>query len=138
MKRILIDVNVILDLMLEREPHFKASAAVCTILETGPLEGFVAAHGITTIHYLIRRARGPVMAARALGTILRVFSVAAVDMGVIQQALANASPDFEDAVTAAAAHAAGCDLIVTRDPKGFRGSAVRAVTPELAMPILEP
>jgi hypothetical protein len=46
------------------------------------------------------------------------------------------APDFEDSVTAAAAELAGCDLIVTRDPKGFRGSPVRALAPEAAAPLL--
>jgi hypothetical protein len=32
----------------------------------------------------------------------------------------------------AAAHRAGCDFIVTRDPRGFRSSPVRALAPETA------
>jgi hypothetical protein len=50
--------------------------------------------------------------------------VAAVDSAVIQPALALAWPDFEDAVTAPAA---GCNLIVTRDPTGFPPSPVTAL-----------
>jgi hypothetical protein len=41
--------------------------------------------------------------------------------------------DFEDAVSAAAARGAGCDFIVTRDPRGFHGSPVRSITPEAAV-----
>jgi hypothetical protein len=55
---------------------------------------------------------------------------------VLQEALELSMPDFEDAVTAAAARIAGCELIVTRDPKGFRGSAVRSLTPEAVTPLL--
>ena len=51
-------------------------------------------------------------------------------------ALQLSFPDFEDAVTAAAARLAGCDYIVTRDPKGFRGSPVRCLTPEAVAPLL--
>jgi hypothetical protein len=67
---------------------------------------------------------------------LKVFGVAAVDSAVIQEALHLSFSDFEDAVTAAAARLAGCDYIVTRDPKGFRGSPVRSLTPEALTPIL--
>jgi hypothetical protein len=67
---------------------------------------------------------------------LRVFGVASVNGAVIQEALQLPLSDFEDAVTAAAARLAGCECIVTRDPKGFRGSPVRCLTPEAMAPIL--
>jgi hypothetical protein len=59
-----------------------------------------------------------------------------VNAAVIQDALVLAEPDFEDAVTSSAANFAGCDAIVTRDPRGFRQSPVRTFTPEAAAPLL--
>ena len=72
-----------------------------------------------------------------LSSMIRVFDVAAVDSVVIQEALQLPCSDFEDAVTAAAARRAHCDYIVTRDPKEFRGSPVRTLTPEAALPLLK-
>jgi hypothetical protein len=92
---------------------------------------------VTTIHYLIRKEMGNAKAARILSAILRVFAVAAIDGSVIREALQLPLADFEDAVTAAAARLAGCEFIVTRDPKGFRGSPVRSLTPEALMPLLQ-
>ena len=109
MKRILFDVNVVLDVLLDRKPHAVASAAAWAAVETGMAEGPPAAHAVTTIRYLVRKDTG---ARRQLPC-----------------------PDFEDAVTAAAARLARCDYIVTRDPKGFRGSPVRPLTPEAAIPL---
>jgi len=105
-------------------------------IETGLSKGFLAAHAITTIHYLVRRELGSARAKRTVAAILRIFDVATVDVTVIQEALQLSLPDFEDSVTAAAAQLAGCDVIVTRDPKGFRGSPVRTLTPEAALPML--
>jgi predicted nucleic acid-binding protein len=136
MKRILLDTNVVLDVLLDRKPYVDASAAAWAAVETGVLEGMLAAHAVTTIHYLIRKEMGTGKAARAVSAILRVFAVAAVDRTVIQEALQLPGADFEDAVTAAAARLAGCECIVTRDPKGFRGSPVRSLTPEAVMPLL--
>jgi hypothetical protein len=62
--------------------------------------------------------------------------VAAVDGAVIQEALQLPLADLGDAVTAASARLAGCECIVTRDPRGFRGCPVRALTPEAVMPLL--
>jgi len=136
MRQALIDTNVVLDVLLDRQPHVEGSAAVWAAIETGLTKGFLAAHAITTIHYLVRRELGNARAKRTVAAVLRIFDVATVDATVIQEALQLSLPDFEDSVTAAAAQLAGCDVIVTRDPKGFRGSPVRTLTPEAVLPIL--
>jgi predicted nucleic acid-binding protein len=136
MKRLLFDVNVVLDVLLDRNPFVKGSAAAWAAVETHTSEGLLAAHAVTTIHYLVREELGATKAKRIISAILGVFDVAAVDGAVIQEALRLSSADFEDAVTAAAARIAGCDYIVTRDPKGFRGSPVRPLTPEAVAPLL--
>ncbi len=136
MKKVLIDTNVVLDVLLDRQPHFRTSAAVWDAIADGKAEGAISAHAVTTVHYLVAGDRGQATARHALGTLLGVFNVATVDQTIIHEAINSPSADFEDAVTAAAAHAAGCDFIVTRDPKGFRGSPVRAMSPEAVLPLL--
>jgi len=121
-----------LDILLDPQPHVAASALAWSAVETGQLKGIVPAHGVTTIYYLVRRSRGEITARRTVTAILQVLGVATIDMDVIQRALLLASRDFEDAVTAAAAEAAGCDAIVSRDPKGFPRSPVQVLTPESA------
>ena len=137
MKRVLFDTNIVLDVLLDRQPYAEASAAAWAAVETGAAEGMLAAHAVTTIHYLVGKELGGLKARRIVSAILRVFGVAAVDGAVLQEALQLPCSDFEDAVTAAAARLAGCDCIVTRDPKGFRGSPVRALTPEAVVPLLD-
>ena len=136
MKRILFDTNVVLDILLDRQPCAEASSAVWAAVETGVSEGMLAAHAVTTIHYLVRKEMGSGKARRIISAILRVFGVAAVDGAVVREALQLPLSDFEDAVTAAAARVAGCECIVTRDPKGFRGSPVPALTPQALTPLL--
>jgi predicted nucleic acid-binding protein len=136
MRRLLVDTNVLLDVLLDRQPHAEISAAIWASVETGRWEGFLAAHAITTIHYLVQRELGATRAKQMIGLILRVFRAATVDSAVFEQSLRLPIADFEDAVTAAAALASECEYIVTRDPKGFRGSPVRALAPEAALPIL--
>lgn len=113
-----------------------ATAAVWAAVEAGSAEGLLAAHAVTTIHYLARKEIGSAKAKEILSAILRVFGIAPVNAMVIQEALQVPSTDFEDAVTAAAARQARCDHIVTRDPKGFRRSPVPSLTPEIAIQVL--
>lgn len=136
MKRILFDTNVVLDVLLDRQPHADASAAAWSYVENGLVEGMLAAHALTTVHYLVRKEMGAAGTKRILTSILKVFAIAAVDSEVVEEALQSPLSDFEDAVTTAAARLARCELIVTRDPKGFRGSTVPCITPEQLLPLL--
>jgi predicted nucleic acid-binding protein len=134
--RALIDVNVCMDVLLERAPFAGAAARLWEAVERGEIEGLLPAHGVTTIHYLMAREKGGPAARRLVSDLLRVFGVAPVDKAVLDQALALEWKDFEDAVCAAAAETSGCDLLVTRDVKGFAPSVVPAVDPLTAVALL--
>ena len=136
MKKVLLDSDVVLDVLLERQPHFRSSAAVWIALEKGDAVPAIAAHAVTTIYYLYRKQSGAAAARKTVSSLLRAFRVAPVDGSVLEDALSLPSSHFEDAVTASAARLAGCEIIVTRDMKGFVGSPVRAFSPEAALPLL--
>lgn len=129
MRRILLDVNLVLDVLLDRRPHADAASSVWRAVEEGRAEGLLSAHAVTTIHYLNARAVGAKAARETTEAILTVFGVAAVDERVVRAAIALGFRDFEDAVTAAAAQRARCSAIVTRNPRDFRASPVRVLTP---------
>ena len=136
MRRVLIDTNVALDVVLDRQPHSAASAALLSAVEARRCEGFLAAHAFTTIFYLTAKQRNRAVAHRAVKYLLSFLRVAAVDDAVVRRAALVERADFEDAVTAAAAEAARCDVLATRDPAGFRQGLVRALAPELVLAAL--
>ena len=138
MKRLLLDLNVILDVLLDRRPHVDAAARVWAAAEAKLAIGLVPAHGLTTIHYLVARERGHREARRVVETLLGIFQVVPVDEPVLRQALALPFGDFEDAVCSACAVAAGCDALVTRDVSGFRRSPVPVLTPAAAVAAIGP
>jgi predicted nucleic acid-binding protein len=129
MKRLLLDVNVVLDVLLDRPPFATAASLVWSAVEEGRAVGLLSAHAVTTIHYLNAREVGPGGARDTTEALLSVFEVAAVDGSVLNAALALGWNDFEDAVTAAAARRARCEAVVTRNPRDFKGSPVRVLAP---------
>ncbi len=56
--RVLFDTNVVLDLMLDREPFALSAAQLFSKVETKELSGFLGATTVTTIHYLASKAVG--------------------------------------------------------------------------------
>lgn len=53
--RILIDTNIILDYLLERQPYEKPARAIIKFCQQKTIEGCVAAHSITNIFYILRK-----------------------------------------------------------------------------------
>ena len=133
MKRLLLDLNVFLDVILDRPPGADVAARLWAAIERGQGHGMVPAHGVTTIFYLVEKARGLAFARDGVARLIRVFNVASVDDEVVRRALALAWPDFEDAVCAAAAEASGCDALVTRDPDGYPNAPLPVIDPAAAL-----
>jgi predicted nucleic acid-binding protein len=115
--------------LANREPFVAESAAVLSLVEARTVEGFVAAHSVTTLFYLLRREVGSRRAREVLMELLRVLEVVAVDQDRIFQALAMDWDDFEDAVQASCAAKAEVDYLLTRDRDDFRGSYVPVLSP---------
>ena len=133
MKRVLLDVNVVLDVLLDRKPFADDSSAVWAAIERAEADGLLAAHAVTTLHYLNAKAVGHKEATATTEALLSVFEVAPLDGMVIQSALALGFKDFEDAVTVASARRAKCDAVVTRNPRDFKGAPVKVLTPAEAV-----
>ena len=128
--RVLIDTNVVVDVMLSREPFVEASADILSRVESGELIGCICATTVTTIHYLAAKVLG---AQRALGEvrkILSLFEVVPVSRPVLEAALNLGFGDYEDAVLHEAARQADAQGIVTRNPRHFKAAALPVYTPE--------
>jgi predicted nucleic acid-binding protein len=132
-KPLLLDLNVMLDVILERQPGADAASALWAAIEGGQGRGLIPAHGVTTIFYLLEKARGARFAREGVERLITVFGVAAVNDTVVRRALVLAWPDFEDAVCAAAAEASGCEAIVTRDPGGYPNASLPVIDPAAAL-----
>jgi len=127
--RVLFDTNVVLDVLLERQPHAGPAARLMSLVDEGHLEGYLCATTVTTVHYLAAKALGTKRAASLVATLLDVFHIAPVDREVIVGALDLGFADFEDAVIHQAAALAGATAIVTRNGRDFRGATIAVFDP---------
>lgn len=134
--KLLLDINVLLDVVLAREPWARAAAELLTLVEEGKAAGFVAGHTLTTVHYVVLRARDRETAASAVTDLLRILRVVPIEEVDFHQALVLPVEDFEDAVQGAAALKVGADYVVTRDEKGFRGLSVPVIAPGSVLALL--
>lgn len=135
--RILFDTNVVLDVLLNRQPHSMPAAQLMAYVEQGRIQGLLAATTVTTLHYLATKAGGSEAAAAHVEALLSLFDVAAVDRTVLSDALSLRFADYEDAVVHEAARHAGAMGIVTRDQEDFVKAKLRIYAPDELLKMLQ-
>lgn len=126
---ILIDLNIILDVLQKREPFLETSAGLLSAVESGQVQGYVAAHSITTLFYLIQRGRSAADARAIITNLLQFLKVLPIDQIMIEQALNLDYPDFEDAVQMMSAVKHKMDCLVTRNIKDFQPPLLPVMQP---------
>ncbi len=128
--RIVVDTNVVLDVLLARQPFVGAAVRLFARIEASRIEGLLCATTVTTIDYLLAQALPPRQCREALRRLLGLFEIAPVNRLVVEEALRSRVPDFEDAVIEQSGRLAGADAIVTRNLRNFRKSSIKALGPD--------
>ena len=132
--KLLIDTNVVLDVLLRREPFSKTAAEVLNLTQRDDVREYVSASAITDIYYIANKQMKDRDAVRnLLKRLLMVVSVAAVSEREIQNALNLAWGDFEDSVQYSVALLNEMDGIVTRNPSDYQEANMRIWLPEQAL-----
>ena len=128
--RVMLDTNIVLDLLLDREPFSSDAVKIFSLIESGKLDAFVCATTITTIYYLVSKSVQKSKTDMIIEDLLQLFEIAAVDKDVLTSSLKNSGKDFEDSVIYTSARFSKVDVIVTRDKKGFSNSQVLILKPK--------
>jgi predicted nucleic acid-binding protein len=130
MKRIVIDLNILMDFFLKREAHEKV-AEIFRICSEGKIEGFVCAHEITTLYYFLNKAlkdKGKIK--KSISIIMKYFKVIEINAEILIKALSSGVSDFEDAVIETSAAEKGAGYILTRNTRDFKKSIISPITPD--------
>lgn len=136
--RVLFDTNVILDLLLDRQPWADSASELVDLVERGEIIGALGATTLTTIYYVAGCARDAAVARRHVEDLLRLFEVAPVTRGVLKSALAVGMSDYEDAVLHEAGREAGVEMLVTRDVRDFARGEIAVYQPGELLAALDP
>jgi predicted nucleic acid-binding protein len=137
LKKVLCDINFVLDIFLRRKPFYLSTAHVFKKIEEGDLKGYLCSLSFPTLFYLLAKELSREKALRALEKLRIVFKVAPVDEKVIDMSLVSDFKDFEDAVQYYSALRVKADCIITRNKADYRESAIPVLTPDEFLAIVE-
>lgn len=128
---VLIDTNVLADLLLGREPYYDIAYGILTLCADKEIKGYIAAHSIPNLFYILRKAMDREERRAALKDICEIVTVEGIDSFKIFSALDNEDfSDFEDCLQEECAVAVSADYIVTRNTKDYVSSRVPAILPD--------
>lgn len=127
--KVMIDLNVILDVLQKRDPFYEASAALLAAAETGRIQGYLAAHSVTTLFYLIQKGKSASEARATITNLLQFLNIGPVDQTTIEQALNLDYHDFEDAVQMMSAVQCKAEYLITRNIKDYDPALLTVVQP---------
>lgn len=123
--RVLIDTNILLDFLLQREPFFYDAERLFQAIDSGQIVGYATATTLTDIFYIARRhTRSIEQARQAVSETLIAMEICPVNREVLEVAFSSGLADYEDAIQIACAVAQELDAILTRDNQGFLNSSI--------------
>jgi hypothetical protein len=125
----LLDINVVLDVLLARQPWFVEAQQVWDTSRNGSVKAALAAFSVPTIFYVVHRQTDLAGAQEAVRICLEMFEIIPIQRSTLELARTYPGNDFEDNLQIACAVEGLRDSVVTRDPNGFRHSPVPALTP---------
>ncbi|GBF79272.1 type II toxin-antitoxin system VapC family toxin [Aphanothece sacrum] len=126
---VLIDTNVIIDIALERQPHFVDSDRVLSLAEQNQIKGYISASTFGDLYYIINRNKGRIVTLDFISKVCQCCQVATVDAMVIDMALNANFNDFEDGIQYSCAMVNQIEIIVTRNPQDFPVTTSLILTP---------
>jgi hypothetical protein len=127
--KVLIDINILLDVLQMREPFYEASAHLLALAEIGQVKAYIAAHSITTLFYLIQKDQSSAQARANITSLLQFLEIAPVDQSTIEQALNLDYRDFEDAVQMISALQCKAEYLISRNISDYQPALLPVIQP---------
>lgn len=129
--KVRIDTNVILAVLLKREPFCYSAKNVLELSELHKVKGYVSSSAITDIYYLAyKKQKDRPKVKELLKTLLNIITVAAVTENEIRNDLDMDWKDFEDSVQYMVAECCQVDCIITRNQEDYGNSRIAVESPD--------
>ena len=128
--KILVDVNVFIDVMTKRA-NWQTSLRVLSLARQSPeVEGWIAALTVPLLYFFRLRVTEEKQARADAQASVKGFHLVSLIQDIIDKALASALPDFEDNIQLISAETIVVDHVITRNKKHLQSAPISILTPE--------
>lgn len=127
---ILIDTNVILDVLLKREPFAEDAYSIFKMADEKTIKAHIAAFAVTDIYYFISKNLNHEDRLKAIKALFNIMNVVSVTRQDIEKAMSFPEfNDLEDALQLQSLKKVKGNFIVTRDEE-FQKLTDKAISPK--------
>ena len=137
MKKIYLDTNIIIDLLIERVPFSKYAIQIFKKAEEQSIVLYTSSHSIATTHYILKKYIDEKKLREILNDLIDLVNIVPVDLEILRSGLNSKYKDFEDSIQIYSANnIKDISFIVTRNIKDFKDSEITALPPEQAIELI--
>ena len=138
--RILIDTNIILDLVQNREPHSDNASKIINSCVRGENDGCISAHSLTDLFFILRKDKSVEERKAIVLNLCKFFNVIPENKSLFIDVCNHSDwNDLEDGLQMKCAEMEKLDFIITRDAEsGFKNSPVKTISPENFLKLATP
>lgn len=126
---LLIDANIILDVLMNRQEFVKDSSMIWKLCETEKAKGYVSALTFANLVYIMRKQLNPEAIEDVYRKLSLIFTFTDLSVSDLTRAAELNWSDFKDAVQSVSAERIHADYIITRNVRDFSKSKVMALAP---------
>ena len=130
MEKVFIDMDIILDVLAKREPHFKFAAHLLSLADTGKIKIGVSSLIFSNLNYMLSKQFGSAEARKFLVRFKTLVQVLTVDDKIIELALGSNFKDYEDAIQYYCAINNNYKTLLTRNLKDYKAAKIPVMTAE--------
>jgi predicted nucleic acid-binding protein len=128
-QRLFIDTNVMMDFLDQRPKFFSAAAKLIVMADKKKVMLVLTPTSFVNSDYLLGKNESRNIVRDKLKKFKVISEICILDESIIEKALHSSFSDFEDAVQYYGALDSHCDIIITRNVKDFKESAIPVMTP---------
>ena len=129
MTSVFLDTNILLDVLLKRDTFYQPAQSIWDLAAHKKIKSFISALSVSNCFYIVEKLSSQTNAYSVTETLLTLFDVVAVNEQTLADSLQLRFPDFEDGVQYQCALQVKADVLITRDPKGFKKSQMLIMDP---------
>jgi predicted nucleic acid-binding protein len=129
--KVLLDTNVVLDAIVNREPFYHDAQNVIDLILDNKLEGYITANSVTDIYYIAKKHLNKNDLRNTMRSLFTIFAIIDVFGTDCHKALDFPLDDYEDALLVVCGDRTKIDHIITRDKEFLKNTkpSIPAISP---------
>jgi predicted nucleic acid-binding protein len=128
-EKLFIDTDIILDIVLKRDPFFPDSQKVLSLVERNYFSGFTSSLVIANCYYIISSNTEEKTALKTISKLRSILNVLPFTDKETGESLNSAIEDFEDGIQYFVALNNGINNLITRNISDYKGLDINVLTP---------